>query len=164
MYKLAQLAIGCSVPERPWNGKEVRFDRRKRQLRGRAFFKCKSGFQPVGPRTKTCSKTQRGLEWTGGIIECRAENSCQSPGVLHGANWTLVESDRRSRHDDASFSPNTKIDVACWPGFVSIVGLSQITCGMSGEWSSPMPTCREVICTSLLESEAEISHLQKLNN
>ncbi|XP_038046265.1 complement C2-like isoform X2 [Patiria miniata] len=98
-------------------------------------------------------------EWSASPT-CRAENSCQSPNVLHGANWTLVESDRRSRHDDASFIPNTKINVACWPGFVSIESPSQITCGMSGEWSPSIPTCREVMCPSLLESEAEISHLQ----
>ncbi|XP_022099169.1 complement C2-like [Acanthaster planci] len=152
---------GCLRPAKPWNGKAVRF-KGGRRVGGQAVFKCKPGFDRVGPARKTCTVTPRGVEWTGpgGITECVARNSCRSPGVLHGANWTLIESDRRSHHEDPTFSPNTKINVECWPGFVSTEGPSvQIACGMSGEWSPPIPTCREVICPSLLESEADIDHL-----
>ncbi|XP_022108933.1 complement C2-like isoform X2 [Acanthaster planci] len=150
----------CAMPVRPWNGREIRF-RRGRQVGGIAIFRCMEGFELIGSRRKRCSRTPQGLKWEGGMTECRATNSCANPDALPGANWTLVRSDRRSHRDDETFSPNTKINITCWPGYVSSVGQSiQITCGMSGEWNPPIPTCQEVICPSLLESEADIEHLQ----
>ena len=94
-----------------------------------ATYSCFLGYVLVGTRKRTCNSDG---QWSGSTPVCRGQVlSCPSlPAIMNGQ--LLVAGDR----------PGTVAQYVCNKGF-TLVGDSQRTCQISGEWTSTDPFCRK---------------------
>ncbi|XP_030583092.1 L-selectin [Archocentrus centrarchus] len=121
-----QTAVECALLDQPDNGYYI-CSGGNQTFNTTCQFKCNPGFLMIGSPAVTCGDTR---VWSGptpfcSAVECpplskpdNGNNSCS------GKNQTF----------------NTTCQFKCDPGFF-VIGSSAVTCGDTGFWSGPRPTC-----------------------
>uniref|UniRef100_A0A803SW40 p-selectin n=1 Tax=Anolis carolinensis TaxID=28377 RepID=A0A803SW40_ANOCA len=105
--------------------------------RSSCAFSCEEGLELSGPATLQCLRSGN---WTAEIPQCKAVQ-CKSLNIpAHG--------DFNCSHVYGDFQYQSICDCKCTEGF-AISGTESIMCEKSGEWSSPVPTCKVKQCQEI---------------
>ncbi|XP_048458198.1 L-selectin-like [Rhincodon typus] len=100
-------------------------------------FSCAEGFELQGRDRLECGLSG---EWSAPIPSCEAKKCTALEVPTHGF--------KKCSHPIGDFSYNSTCDFSCAEGF-ELQGSDRLECGVSGEWSAPIPSCEAKKCTAL---------------
>ncbi|XP_055980966.1 complement receptor type 2 isoform X2 [Sorex fumeus] len=100
-------------------------------------FTCNANFTMKGHRTVWCQASGSWGPLALPVCESDLPMECPSLPALHHGQHT--------GETTASFVPGISVNSSCQPGYM-LVGPKTISCLSSGEWSAPLPTCKEARC------------------
>ncbi|KAM4836887.1 CUB and sushi domain-containing protein 1 [Thomomys bottae] len=113
--------------------------------RDTVVYQCNPGFRLVGTSVRICLQDHK---WSGQTPVC-VPITCGHPGnPAHGTT------------DGTEFNLNDLVNFTCHTGYL-LHGASRAQCRSSGQWSSPLPTCRVVNCSDPGFVENAIRHGQQ---
>ncbi|XP_071497251.1 uncharacterized protein [Diadema antillarum] len=134
--------LQCPTINPPENGAFLNGRACQRSYGTSCYFECLLGFR-INNNVLRCV-VQPGSEeafWEGTVPECEVE-TCDRPSLtgpldLHDNSSTCATSVQVPAGNDCEFE--------CSRGYV-IQGSATTTCGLSGTWEQPLPTCEAVTC------------------
>ncbi|CAH2329699.1 P-selectin isoform X2, partial [Pelobates cultripes] len=105
------------------------------QSNSKCTFKCNEGFILTGSESINCSSTG---SWSSDVPTCQAIQ-CMT---LETPEYGQVQCNR-------GFGYHSRCTFTCSEGF-KMIGLSDLLCLVSGQWTSPAPTCEAMECQRLV--------------
>ncbi|XP_051868506.1 P-selectin-like isoform X2 [Pristis pectinata] len=127
-----QLIMTCSEPFAPFSYNST------------CTFSCAEGFELRGSERLNCGASG---EWSALTPHCEAVQ-CANLEEKEQLIMTCLQ-------PFAPFSYNSTCTFSCAEGF-ELQGSERLDCGVSGEWSAPIPHCEAVLCANVEEQEQVI--------
>uniref|UniRef100_A0A8C6D9J1 Sushi domain-containing protein n=1 Tax=Moschus moschiferus TaxID=68415 RepID=A0A8C6D9J1_MOSMO len=103
------------------------------------YFSCNAGYKLVGAASSVCAFVGNTVGWTAEFPECQEILCPEPPKVDHG----MIQ------EKQSSYAYRQPVTYKCMEGF-TLHGQSSIYCTIKddqGEWSGPLPQCRETDVT-----------------
>ncbi|XP_040118852.1 complement decay-accelerating factor isoform X8 [Oryx dammah] len=113
------------------------------------YFSCNTGYKLVGAASSFCAPMGNTVGWTDGFPECQKILCPEPPKVDHG----MIQEKQNS------YAYGQSVIYKCMEGF-TLHGESSIYCTVKddqGEWSGPLPQCRETDVTPTVPKSTEVN-------
>ncbi|XP_061238103.1 complement decay-accelerating factor isoform X10 [Bos javanicus] len=113
------------------------------------YFSCNAGYKLVGATFSFCAPVGNTVGWTNEFPECQEILCPEPPKVDHG----MIQEKQNS------YAYGQSVTYKCMEGF-TLHGESSIYCTVKddqGEWSGPLPQCRETDVTPTVPKSTEVN-------
>ncbi|XP_055275919.1 complement decay-accelerating factor isoform X3 [Moschus berezovskii] len=113
------------------------------------YFSCNAGYKLVGAASSVCAFVGNTVGWTAEFPECQEILCPEPPKVDHG----MIQ------EKQSSYAYRQPVTYKCMEGF-TLHGQSSIYCTIKddqGEWSGPLPQCRETDVTPTVSKSTEVN-------